>query len=265
MLNPEQMAIYEDAMRRAGLENEQQKLNMMQMQMAEQMKDPSMIKEQLDLSQEKQEIYYQLRGFTLSEQEDGSLEWKRDPNNDLSFLTDAGINYCFWFLTGYLGKHILLGNYEDETIREKMEDIGTVIADTLFNKSNRYFKEPTLEEMKKELRERIQKKVDLRKFANELLNRTSKDEDLEREIILEMEDRIEVEMENIKRSLMNERHRMLNSLVIWMLDQIHGAYQRAWKGQERRSIREHMYVTETKGGVYMPEKKETFLDKFRKR
>lgn len=265
MLNEQQLAMYEEAIRKADLNNEQQRINMMQMQMAEQMKEPSMIKEQLDLSQEKQEIYYQLRGFVLTEQPDGSLAWKKDPLNDLSFLTDAGINYCFWFLTGYLGKNILLGNYEDETIREKMEDIGIVLSDTLFNKSNRYFKEPTLDEMKKELEQRIKKKVDLRKFAYELIGKEAAESEIRHQIISEMEDRIEHEMDNIKRTLMNERHRMLNSLIIWMLDQIHGAYQRAWKGQERRSIREHMYVTETKGGVYMPEKKETFLDKFRKR
>ena len=32
-------------------------------------------------------------------------------------------------------------------------------------------------------------------------------------------------------------------------DSVHSSYNRAWKGQERRTLREHIHITESKGGI----------------
>jgi len=268
MVTEEQILQYENAIKQASLQAEQNKMNTIQMEMDRASEDKSIIKEQLDLSQEKTELYYQLRGYILkTDKNSGELVWTPDPNNDLSFLTEAGINYCFWFLLGYLNKNILLGNYDDEQISAKMEDIGVTLNDTLFTKSNKYFREPTLEDCKDDIKKRIRKKIDLRKFAAELIGSEISEEELEKEIIKEMEGTIENEMEKSKVKLMNERYKMLNSLILWMLDQIHGAYQRAWQGQERRSLRQHMHISETKGGqMLQPQKQnESIFDKIRRR
>jgi len=263
MLTDEQIQMYELQLKNASINLDEQKIRNMQMESDQNMMDTSMIKEQFDLSQEKQELYYQLRGYTL-QQQNGELVWVQDPTNDLSFLTEAGINYCFWMLVGYLNKNILLGNYEEDNIMTKMEDIGVTISDTLFNKSNKYFKEPTLEECKDEIKKRIEKKIELKKFARELLHKEIDEEEIEKEILSEAERNIEEELSKIRLKILNERHRMLNSLVLWMVDQIHGAYQRAWKGLERRSLREHMHISESKGGMINAAKPESFLDRFRR-
>lgn len=248
-MDEQQQKAYEDMIREANLQATQQKTQNYQQEVMLQQEDKSMIAEQLDLSDEKLELYKQLKGFVARPNEDGDgLVWTTDDDNDLSFLTEAGINFCFWTLTGYLNKNILLGNYDDKTIREKMEDIGNTINDTLFTKSNVYFKEPTLEDCKKELERRIKKKVDIRKFALEIIGKKVDEKEIKQQLMKEIEGTIERELDKLKVQIMNDRLKMLDALVQWMCNQIHGAYQRAWKGQERSTLRTHMHISENKGG-----------------
>lgn len=265
-MNEQEEVAYETEMRRLRVDADSEKVKNIQQEVMLNQQDQSMIKEQLDLTPLKREIYYQLRGYILKfDESTGEQNWVKDEDNDLSFLTEAGINYCYWTLSGYLNNNILLGNYEEDTILDKMNDIGNTINDTIFMKSHIYFKEPSLEECKKELKRRIDARKEIRKFAYELAGKEFDEEEMEREILKEMENKIEEELNKIKKSLRNDRLKMLDPLVQWMVNQIHASYQRAWMGQERKTLREHIHISETKGGSMNQPQKMGILDHFKRR
>lgn len=225
----------------------QQRLNYMQEE-----HEKSLATEQLDLSKELLNFYYQLHGYTLKPNDSGELIWAKDSNDDLSFLTEEGRNYCFWFVQGYLTKNLLLSNYDEATILQKMEDLSNTLNDTLFIKYDTYFRKPTIDECKAELKKRIQEKIDLRKFVNEISNLKEDEEKVKKEIIKEFEQRIDDELNHIRMKLMADKRKMFESLIRIIQDTIHSAYLRAWKGQERTTLRQHINISETKGGLSAP-------------
>jgi len=48
------------------------------------------------------------------------------------------------------------------------------------------------------------------------------------------------------------------SIIRMVQDAVHSAYQRAWKGQERTTLRQHTHISETKGGMIMPQQQQGF-------
>jgi hypothetical protein len=257
---------YEDVIRETDLRAQAERNKYIQQEVMMGQADASMIGEQLSLDKEKKEAYYQLKGFTMEVDPDTEeVKWVRRENEDLSFLTEAGVNYCFWILCGYLNKNILLGNYTDEEILPKVEDIGNTINDALFMKSNKYFKDVTIEECKRELKDRITKKINLRKFAYEIVGKKADEEEIKRQILNEIEPTIEEELGKIKAHLVNDRLKMLDSLVQWMLNQIHGAYKRALNGQERKTLREHTHISEARGMPMPVQQRGGILDYFKKK
>jgi len=241
---------YEEMIKEAELNAGQARLGSNQREMAMEQQQTNLAESQLDLSKELLNFYYQLHGFTLKPNDNGEMVWTKDQEGDLSFLSELGRNYLFWMVQGYLNKNTLLSNYDDDTIRKKMEDIATVISDTLFMKYDKYFNMPTLDHCKKEIEARIKRKVDVRQFALELVGNKGDVVKIRAEILKEMEGRIERELEISKSNLIKDGLKMYESIVRLVQDTIHSAYNRAYKGQERKTLREHITISETKGGYH---------------
>jgi len=73
-----------------------------------------------------------------------------------------------------------------------MEDFGISLADTIFMEYEKVFLYPSFEECKKVFEERIERKVQLRKFAYELMGKENINEEAIKEAFIhEIEDRIE--------------------------------------------------------------------------
>jgi len=221
--------------------------NQMQQGMLMQEQDTNMVKEQLDLKEELELLKHKLSGEVLVKQKDETYEWETPEDKDLVVLSKAGVDYCVWMISGYLTKNTLLSNFDDETINGKMEDISTTIADALFMKYDKYFRYPTLEEIKDEIKDRIQKKVDIKKFAKELLDQDYDEDEIKKQVQEEMENHIEKEIDNIKTQKIKDKLKMYESLLRLIQDSIHSTYNRAWKGMERTSIRKHYNVHENIG------------------
>jgi len=258
-MNPDQqLEEYERVIREAQAQTDMAKLNLAQQEINVAENERGMVSEQLDLTDELERIGHLLRGHVIKRDDEGISHWEEPDNKDLIILSEAGVNYVEWAIQWYLTKNTLLSNYDDKQINEKMEDLSTTIADNLFMKYDTYFRYPTLDECKEELKSRIQKKVDLRMFALELANKDVNEKEIEKEIIEEMEDRIERELEVIREQKMKDRLKMFESLVRFIQDTIHSTYQRAWKGQERTTLRQHIHISETKGGITTPQQQGGF-------
>lgn len=217
------------------------------MDMQNQNQNLNLLKEQLDLAEELDKIDKLLRGQIIKQDEKGNAYWASPEDDDLIILTEAGINYVNWVIQWYLTKNTLLSNYDVDTINKKMEDLSKTISDNLFMKYNVYFKQPTLEDCKKEIKERIKRKVDLRKFASELAGESKEESEIRKEVIMEMEGRIERELIVIKEQKNKEKLKMYESLIRFIQDTIHSAYLRAYGGQERRTLRQHIHISENVG------------------
>jgi len=232
-----------------GQINQQQQSVMMQEQ------EKNLIKEQLDLSEELEILKHSLRGEIL-EITNGVAEWKvPEENKDLVILSPSGVNYCFWMIQGYLTKNTLLSNFDEDTINDKMEDVSITIADALFMKYDKYFVQPTLDEIKLEIQERIQKKVDIEKFSLELKGMEINEEEIKKRISKETEERLEKEIGDIKAQKIKDKLKLFDSLLRLIQDSIHSTYNRAWKGMERTSLRKHIHVSEAVGSPVFPQQK----------
>lgn len=253
-MNKRNEEILEEAdrqMREANLAVESARLSQSQQElmMAEQTNVMNSINEQMEFGDELQRMHNLLRGYVLKRGEDGVVRWSQPENNDLVVLSDYGVAYVMQMLQAYLTKNTLLSNYDDKQIADKMEDFSTTLVDDIFMEYDKMFAEPTLEECKAEIAKRIQSKIDIRSFALTLAEKEVDPVKIEKELLAEMEGRIEKELEVIKQQKRKNKLKRFESIIRMVQDTVHSAYQRAWKGQERSTARSHMHITETKGGM----------------
>jgi len=247
-MNPEEEKYLQDTenrLRLAQAEAMEKGVASQQVMMDMDEQEKNILKEQLDLSGELDRIDHLLRGHILKPDENGLPQWTEPTNKDLILLTEEGINYINWAIQWYLTKNLLLSNYDVDTINAKMEDISTTIADALFMKYDTYFREPTLDECKEEIEKRISKRIEIRKFAAELSGVEIDEKEIRNEILKDMEGRIERELTTIKEQKTKNRLKLYESLIRFIQDSIHSTYLRAFGGQERRTIRQHIHVSES--------------------
>ena len=82
--------------------------------------EQSMVKEQLDLTEEISRIDYLIKGYSLEPGKDGKLMWLKPKNKDMIIFSDYGIHLIRNTICWYLNKNLLLSNFDEETIRKKM-------------------------------------------------------------------------------------------------------------------------------------------------
>lgn len=257
-MNEEDIRRYEMDIANAQITNQSVQLGQRQQELLMMGDNKSLVSEQLDLNDVLENIHYLLRGYVKIINEHGEFEWRPPENNDLVILSEHGINYIMGAVQWYLNKNTLLSNYDDEQILAKMEDVATTISDDIFMEYDKMFLYPTLEDCKDEIKERINKKIDLRKFSYNILGKEINEKEIEKEILRDMEDRILIELDHIRQQKIKNKLKRFESLMRFIQDQIHSAYQRAWKGQERGTLRQITHISETRGGLNQPQKSAGF-------
>jgi hypothetical protein len=224
----------------------QQDLQAMQIRDAEK----NLIKEQLSLEEELQIIEHLLRGHVYSTKIN---DWIEPQDKEMIILTEHGVHLIMNTIMFYLNKNTLLSNYEEELINRKMEDFATALADVVFMEYEKVFLYPTFEECKAKLEDRINKKVELRKFAYDLVGKKADEEKIKHEFIEEIELTIEKEIEKIREQIIKNKLKRFEILIREIQDAVHSTYLRALYGAERRTLRQHIHISETTGGNLMPQ------------
>jgi hypothetical protein len=206
--------------------------------------EKNMVKEQLDLSEEIDTIEHLLKGHVLRETEYGTREWAEPDDPNMKILTEHGIYLIMNTIMFYINKNTLLSNYDEETINKKMEDFSTDLADTIFMESEKVFKKPSFDECKQILMERIERKTNLRAFALELIGEKPDKEQIKKGFIDEIEEGVEKEIDKISEQLMKNKYKRFMILIREIQDAVHSTYLRAYGGQERRTLRQHIHISE---------------------
>ena len=238
------------AEKQAGANDTNQDLQAMQIQQD----TVNLVREQLDLSEQLDVIEHLLRGHILGMvkvpgTDTEVQQWIKPSNDDMIILTDYGVHLIMNTITFYLNKNTLLSNYDEKTIDNKMEDFSTALADVIFMEYEKVFKYPSTQDCIDVLKERIQRKTDLRKFALETIGKKADEKEIEDGFLKEIEDRIENELSKIKEQVIKNKLKRFEIIIREVQDSVHSTYLRAWKGQERRTLREHIHTTESLGGI----------------
>lgn len=270
-MNNKQLEEYEMQVREAQFRAEQEQVsNMQEVVMQEQEK--SIISEQLNLGEELDRIDYLLRGYVIERNEKtGQSSWVKPEDNNMIVLSNYGVHLIRNTIAWYLNKNTLLSNYDEKTIMNKMEDIANDLNDTIFMEYEKIFQYPMLEDCKKELQKRIENKTDIKIFGIELIRKeeatTEEKKEIEEKILKEIEPVIERELTKIKEQIIKNKLKRFLILIREVQDAIHSTYLRALGGQERRTLREHIHISENKGGIIIPGNRDegNFLSRMRKR
>jgi len=215
-----------------------------------------MAKEQLNLDKEIQNIEHLLRGRVQKINDRGIKQWTEPEDKQMIILSEYGVQLIINTIKWYMNKNTLLSNYSEEVIYQKMEDFAGTLADAIFMEYENVFQYPSFDECKEILIERIERKKDLKIFSLELIGKEvdeDKQGEIEKELLLEVEGKVEGEIEKIKEQLIKNKLKRFELLIRVVQDAVHSTYQRAWKGQERSSLRKHWHVSENSSPQYKPQ------------
>ncbi|GIW67820.1 MAG: hypothetical protein KatS3mg096_715 [Candidatus Parcubacteria bacterium] len=185
-------------------------------------KEKGLVELQLDVDSILNQCFHLLRQdiFTINSKT-GNIEWK-EIEREKRVLTDEGVDSIMQILRFYINKNNLLSNLEDEKINKLMYRFMTELNDLLFLKYHIMFPLPTEEEIDKEF--------------NRLFSKKQVNEE-EREII----------RRNLFYELFREKLYEAGMLVAKLEVIVYTTLSRAWRGEERGSIRRHSMVAEFMG------------------
>ena len=268
MNNPNEYDEYERRIREAELETSKEKIQTIQQEVMMNSQEKSMITEQLSLGDELERIDYLLRGWTLIVNEDtGESRWGKPPSNDLVVLSDYGVHLIRNTIAWYLNKNTLLSNYEDDVILNKMEDFASDLNDTIFMEYEKVFQYPTLDDCRLVLTDRLRKKKELLVYAQDIMGKKVNEIEIEDQIMRDIEPIIQRELDKIREQIMKNKLKRYLILIREVQDAVHSTYLRAWKGIERKSLREHAHISETRGGIPMARSSalSSLMDKIRRK
>ena len=237
----------ENQMAALQAQHQQGQVSQAQTAMAVQEQENNMIKDQLDLGGELEMIENLLRGRVLKKDTHGILQWTDPEDNEMVILSEHGIHLIMNTISFYINKNTLLSNYDEDTINKKMEDFACDLADTIFMEYEKVFQYPSFEDCKKVLEARIKRKTELKKFALEMVGKKADTKVIEKNLISELEGHIDKEIQKIKEQIIKNKLKRFMLLIREVQDAIHSTYLRAWKGQERTTLRQHIHISESRG------------------
>lgn len=214
----------------------------------------SMVKDQLDLNEELDKLEHLLRGHILTKTNNDQMIWVAPSDPEMVILSDYGIHLIMNTIIFYINKNTLLSNYDETTILTKMEDFAETLADTVFMEYEKVFQYPSFDDCKKIMLARLEHKTNLRMFTMELMGKKPNRETIESNLIFEMENRIDSEIQKIKEQIIKNKLKRFMILIREVQDAVHSTYLRALNGQERKTLREHIHISESRGGFGMQQK-----------
>ncbi len=211
---------------------------------------------QLDCNETLTKIYHLLKQDVLAPNDEGILEWKAIDDQKKRVLTGEGVEKMMQVMQSYINKETLLSNFDEKMIARRMLEFSLALSAVIFMKYDVYFRTPSLEECKDILETRIAEKNKRKRINLELLGREVDEDKIKEETLKEVEPRIEYEIQKIKQEQTKLNLREFEMIFTQLKALVEATHNRAWKGEERGSLRRHFNISEIIGGKPQgPEKK----------
>ena len=247
----EQTMVHKVANENQLVQNQTQQL---QYQMEE--REKNLAEAQLDCEETLTKIYHLLKQDILKPNAEGILEWTAIEDNKKRVLTEEGVDKLMQIMNGYINKETLLSNFDDKMIARRMLKFCLALNALMFMKYEIYFRTPTLDECQDILQLRIDDKIKRIRMNNELMEREFDEERVKEEVLNEIEPQIEYEIQKIKQEQTKLNIREFEMIFTQLEALVEATHNRAWKGEERGSLRRHFNISEVIGGKsVVPEKK----------
>lgn len=220
-----------EKLRRMNAENQYSQMSNFQ-----QDKQANIIEYQLDLKEELDRIHHLLSGHIITRDSEGNEVWAEPDDDRLKILSDYGVKQIMNIISFYINRNTLLSNYKEEIINWKVRDFGIELADLMFNRYEVFFHYPTPEELYEKTLKIIQDNPD--SFPH---------------LLIESEDgNITIDAERLyskclvwSKEELQSKLRHFPMIVLSLIDTIHSTYLRALNAEERRSLRQMTYISQT--------------------
>lgn len=205
----------------------------------------ALAEKQLDIRKIRKECYYILKQYSWNPGDTG-VEWTICPENKRT-LTDYGVDRIMQIIHFYINENNLLSNFSDEQINYLMLKFLLELNDLILLNYENIFREPTFEECKQILLDRVSDRKKLKMFAMESFGKEVDEVEIERELKEEIEHQIEYEIKKIRDEKRKEKLREYGLIVAQLEVIVLGALNRALNGEERGSLRRHTQMLEMLG------------------
>lgn len=206
----------------------------------------ALAEKQLDIRKIRKECYYILKQYSWNPGDSG-VEWTLIPESKRT-LTDYGVDRIMQIIHFYINENNLLSNFSEEQINYLMLKFLLELNDLILLKYEAIFREPTFEECKAILDERISDRKKIKMLALETLGKNPDEKVVERELRAEIENQIEYEIKKIKDEQIKDKIREYGLIMAQLEVIVLGALNRALNGEERGSLRRHTQMLEMLGG-----------------
>lgn len=211
------------------------------------------------------EVYHLLKQDVYTDVGEGKFEWKSIKDSKERVLTDYGVERLMQVMKSYINKNTLLSNFDDKMINRRMLQFLTTMNGLMMMKYEFFFREPTLDECKQILKERLQEMKKLKMFAVEIGGLQHNEKEIEDNILAQMEGRIEEELAKIRSEKRRENLREYEIMLLQLEQMVESTHNRAFRGEERGSIRRHQNIHQLIGGASVnPEKQGGMLKWFKR-
>lgn len=207
----------------------------------------SMTEAQLDCNTTLTNLYHQLRQDTFQVGGEGVNDWEEIKDKKKRRLTDDGLNRIMELMSFYVNKESLLSNFSEDQINSIMLRFRLAFSANILMRYKLYFRQPNFEECKDIFKDRIGEKIKLKMFAGELVGIELEEEEVKQKILNEYENKMEYEINKIKEEKTKEMLSEFELLFEQLSHLVYATLNRAWKGEERGSIRRHTNISEVVG------------------
>lgn len=209
--------------------------------------EKTLAESQLDCNKTLTEIYHLLKQDILKPAEDGTIDWHPIEDAKERSLTDLGVDRIMQVIKSYVNKETLLSNFDEDQIRRRMLEFSYALNANIFMKYELYFRKPTFEECTQILKSRLEERRKIKRYAKEVLGLIIDEKQIEKEILKEIEGRIEYEINKIRQEKIRQNLREYELLFVQLKAIVEAIHNRAWKGEERGSLRRHTNISEVIG------------------
>lgn len=215
----------------------------------------SIAESQLEVNEILEEAYHMLRQDVYTDVE-GKMTWLPIKDKKERSLTDWGVDRIMQVLKSYINKNTLLSNFNEEQINRRMLKFMLAMNGLMLMKYEFLFRQPTFEECKDILKDRLEQQKKLKIFAREIAGvetSSEQEEEIRKGIFKEIEHKIELELEKIKVEKRKQSLREYEMLITQLEQMVESTHNRAFRGEERGSLRRHTSIHEVLGNVSKPQ------------
>ena len=227
-------------------------------------KEKSIADAQLEVEVTLEKLYHLLKQDVWKDVDKGRMDWVAIKDDKKRVLTDEGVDRIMQTMSFYINKENLLSNFSEAQINNIMLTFRLALNANFFMRYDTIFRQPPFAECKEILENRLKEQEEIKKYAVEMLGGKPDEEKIKQEVFKEVENRIEKEIQKIKEEKRKENLREWELLFEQLSQMILATLNRAWKGEERGSLRRHTNISEVLGRN-VPVQKEGGMFKWIKR